>query len=213
MPDDTAEAADPAGEDPVGYARPPRHGRFQPGRSGNPKGRPKGRRNLTTLVQAELKRPVTVTEGGRTRRVEKAAAMVASQVNKALKGDTRAFVTVLQATRPHPGAAAGAADAMEKDLAEAEAAHHLLVARLERIARQHASSRERMAGDLAAAGVAPEHLDLLFGPRGDQLQDRLSAALLAVQARGFDIREAAELSVLDAAEDCAEALLGEDRGG
>jgi len=36
-------------DDKVGYRRPPRSGRFKPGVSGNPKGRPK--RNLSTLAQ------------------------------------------------------------------------------------------------------------------------------------------------------------------
>ncbi|MEQ9521443.1 MAG: DUF5681 domain-containing protein, partial [Thalassobaculum sp.] len=99
-PDIPAPDAPP--DPPAGYAQPPRQHRFRPGRSGNPKGRPKGVRNLASLLEAELRRPVTVTEGGRTRRVPKAAAMVASQIDKALKGDTRAFATVLQATARHP---------------------------------------------------------------------------------------------------------------
>ena len=32
----------------VGYRKPPVHTRFKPGQSGNPKGRPKGPRNLAT---------------------------------------------------------------------------------------------------------------------------------------------------------------------
>jgi phage terminase large subunit-like protein len=53
----------------VGYKRPPRHTQFQPGRSGNPAGRPKGLNNLATDVKHMLEVPVIVTEGGRKRRV------------------------------------------------------------------------------------------------------------------------------------------------
>ena len=38
----------------VGYRRPPVRTRFGPGQSGNPRGRPKGARNLSTVVAAAL---------------------------------------------------------------------------------------------------------------------------------------------------------------
>ena len=46
------------GKDPtipyeVGYGRPPIESRFQPGQSGNPKGRRKRQRNLKTVVQED----------------------------------------------------------------------------------------------------------------------------------------------------------------
>ncbi|MEQ9330838.1 DUF5681 domain-containing protein, partial [Thalassobaculum sp.] len=59
-----AAPPDATPDPPAGYAQPPRQHRFRPGRSGNPKGRPKGVRNLASLLEAELRRPVTVTEDG-----------------------------------------------------------------------------------------------------------------------------------------------------
>ena len=38
----------------VGYRRPPRHSRFKPGQSGNPRGRPNRSKNINTLMQEEL---------------------------------------------------------------------------------------------------------------------------------------------------------------
>ena len=36
----------------VGYGRPPSATRFQPGQSGNPKGRPKGTRNASSMASS-----------------------------------------------------------------------------------------------------------------------------------------------------------------
>jgi uncharacterized protein DUF5681 len=46
----------------VGYGRPPLMTRFRPGQSGNPRGRPKGARNLSTVVAAALSERVAVNK-------------------------------------------------------------------------------------------------------------------------------------------------------
>src|SRR5258708_32053883 len=71
----------------VGYGKPPQHTRFKKGESGNPTGRPKGSKNLTTLLEKELKQRVVVTENGRRRSITKQEAMVKHLVNKAVSGD------------------------------------------------------------------------------------------------------------------------------
>lgn len=74
----------------VGYGRPPRHTRFQPGRSGNPKGRPKHAKNLATLVREELETKIATREGGQIRYRSKAEVGVAQLVNRWAKtGDPR----------------------------------------------------------------------------------------------------------------------------
>ncbi|MFZ0495529.1 MAG: DUF5681 domain-containing protein [Methylocella sp.] len=48
----------------VGYKRPPQHSRFQPGSSGNPGGRQKAVRNLSSDVKRTLEVPVRLNEPG-----------------------------------------------------------------------------------------------------------------------------------------------------
>ena len=54
----------------VGYGKPPRHTRFQPGRSGNPRGRPSGSKNLTTLLGEVLNVCASLDPVGRGGREE-----------------------------------------------------------------------------------------------------------------------------------------------
>lgn len=75
----------------VGYGKPPAHSRFRKGRSGNPKGRPKGAKGFLASVQRELERKITVREGNRTIRISKGEAAAMRAVEMALKGDKAAL--------------------------------------------------------------------------------------------------------------------------
>ena len=54
----------------VGYSKPPKHSRFKPGQSGNPKGRAKGTPNLKTDLSQELAERIRVREGAGVSDVE-----------------------------------------------------------------------------------------------------------------------------------------------
>ncbi len=81
----------PKGDYEVGYGRPPKRSRFKPGQSGNPKGRPRGRKNIHTILEETLFRLVTITENGRKRKVPAIEALFLSLLRKSLDGDMRAF--------------------------------------------------------------------------------------------------------------------------
>ena len=80
----------------VGYGRPPKQTQFRPGKSGNPRGRPKGVQNLATDVMRTLSVPIKVKEAGRTKRrsTQEGALMVLR--DKALRGDPSALKYIFE---------------------------------------------------------------------------------------------------------------------
>jgi hypothetical protein len=80
---------DASDDDDVGYKKPPKHTQFKRGQSGNPRGRPKGSRNLKTELAEELQEQIRIKEGGARRTVSKQRAMIKSLAAKAVQGDAR----------------------------------------------------------------------------------------------------------------------------
>lgn len=81
------------------HKRPPRKGQFQPGQSGNPRGRPKGSRNIRTHVIELLGAKISVIEGGRSKNIPRAKAIAIQLVNLAAKGDPKGLAAILTLTR------------------------------------------------------------------------------------------------------------------
>src|ERR1700751_3750785 len=86
-----------------GYGRPPRHTRFVKGQSGNPRGRPSGTKNFTTLLNEALNETVIVTENGGRRKVSKRQAIVTQLVNRSATADLRAIKLLLDVVREIEG--------------------------------------------------------------------------------------------------------------
>jgi hypothetical protein len=89
----------------VGYCRPPKKHQFKPGRSGNPKGRPRGAKNEATILRDIMNRPIAIREGGRTRKVPVLAAVLLRFAEEALKGNPKAAAFLLNRYRSLEGAA------------------------------------------------------------------------------------------------------------
>jgi hypothetical protein len=85
----------PHDDEAVGYGKPPKHTRFKPGRSGNPRGRQKGAPNLATALARTLNEPVVITEHGRKKTITKFEAALKQLVNKAASGEARAIAQLL----------------------------------------------------------------------------------------------------------------------
>jgi len=90
-PNETDPVAETTADYEVGYGKPPRRAGFQKGRSGNPKGRPKGSKNLATLLNEALDEKVMVTEDGKRSRVTKRELVIKQLVNKSAAADLRAI--------------------------------------------------------------------------------------------------------------------------
>lgn len=84
-----------AGDYQVGYGKPPRHARFRPGVSGNPRGRPRGAcaGRADRLALKEIYRLITVREGEQTLTLPTIQAMMRQLGRIALKGNGPALRT------------------------------------------------------------------------------------------------------------------------
>jgi len=80
----------------VGYRRPPVASRFKPGTSGNAKGRPKGSKNLKTLIREAMTAGISIQEGAKTKRVSRLEGVVLRQLQKALMGSDQAAMAVVK---------------------------------------------------------------------------------------------------------------------
>ncbi len=80
----------------VGYQKPPKATRFVKGQSGNPSGRPKGKKNWATALHEALEEKVTIVENGKKRQVTKLDAAIKQMINQAATGDKASMRHLMQ---------------------------------------------------------------------------------------------------------------------
>jgi hypothetical protein len=79
----------------IGRGNPPQHTRWVRGKSGNPKGRPKGRKNLATIMMEAARGQVTATMDGKPRKINKIQATAMQLATKAAAGDSASIARFL----------------------------------------------------------------------------------------------------------------------
>ncbi len=80
-----------------GYKNPPEEHQFKKGQSGNPKGRPKGSKNLANLYMDILEEEVVAKDGGKQKKMTKQEALVRRDFSDALnKGKDKAIERIHQ---------------------------------------------------------------------------------------------------------------------
>lgn len=95
----TKRNAPPRSDYAIGYGRPPKETKFQPGESGNPIGRPRGSRSVGAVLDDVFRQKIEVTETGKTRRVTALEAMMRRLRNDALRGDAKAIKLSIEIMR------------------------------------------------------------------------------------------------------------------
>jgi hypothetical protein len=84
-------------DDRVGYGKPPKHTRFRPGQSGNPRGRSRAVdfRDWENPIQKYMLELITVTIKGKKEKVPVVDALIKSAIRRALEGCTKHLKVLL----------------------------------------------------------------------------------------------------------------------
>src|ERR1700732_1621357 len=104
---------------------------FRRGDPATQRGRPRGRRNMSTLLSAALNGWVTVVENGRRKKITKREAIVTQLVNKSASADLKATQIVLAMLRDVESLTDGSAEPAA--FTEADDARQRLIDEIDRL--------------------------------------------------------------------------------
>lgn len=98
----------------IGYKKPPKRSQFQPGQSGNPKGRKQGTKGMKTLARETLTAKVSVRTADGIKKMARIEALLHKLIELAMKGNPRAMLALFsmyESAIPDRADAEGANDA------------------------------------------------------------------------------------------------------
>ena len=79
----------------VGYGRPPRQHQFRAGQSGNPRGRPRGAKNESTILREIMARKIKNRSNDRVRSISVLEGILLRIADDALKGNVKSAAFLL----------------------------------------------------------------------------------------------------------------------
>jgi hypothetical protein len=120
----------PGDEDKVGYKRPPRKNQFKPGQSGNPTGKNRGARNISTELQDILSEQITFADNGALKTMSKQRALASALISAAIGGDLRATAIVMSHLNRSPQGNSDEGNEADGDDFDAVHAHRKKKARM-----------------------------------------------------------------------------------
>jgi hypothetical protein len=78
-----------AADSQVGYGKPPAQHQFRAGQSGNPRGRPKGAKNESTILREIFQRKIETRTNGRVRKITVLEGILLRMTEDSLKGNVK----------------------------------------------------------------------------------------------------------------------------